>query len=359
MAVPMKVDVKNLHYRRGTVDASPKCTAFVIDGDVIRANWNDFTNPGEEERKGFGHNFYGGYSVKGVLPNLESMIEMTNDADPLNIYLGNPDLKTSYQHRIGIDFFTFSRSKMRQYMASVEGNATTNALVSGYSFNPTTGVRSFKTYNVNGNWNLRTKFSFYTILDAKQRWGTSVDVDYAYYKYADMIGSNDGSAPRLYDANTHQASLNASGSYNYARNSVLYFGCEARLTHADNPTAAGSTTVNVRPYLTVRGRIVGPLSVHSVLQMHNRMGYTDKALNNTTWVWNATISCSLGKHWTLMLDGYDILNQLSNVVTTVNSQGRSEVYYNTLPRYVMLRCQYTVNITPKKKIASVPKYFDF
>ena len=55
-------------------------------------------------------------------------------------------------------------------------------------------------------------------------------------------------------------------------------------------------------------------------------------------------------HWVIMLDGFDMLNQLSNVNYSVNAQGRTITYSNVLPRYAMLHVQYRINIQPKKQI---------
>ena len=50
-----------------------------------------------------------------------------------------------------------------------------------------------------------------------------------------------------------------------------------------------------------------------------------------------------------MLDGFDILGQLSTVRRTLNAQGRTETWYNTVPRYAMLHVVYHLNREPKKK----------
>ena len=38
----------------------------------------------------------------------------------------------------------------------------------------------------------------------------------------------------------------------------------------------------------------------------------------------------------IIADGFDILNRLSNITTVITSQGRTENYRNSLPRYIML-----------------------
>lgn len=50
-----------------------------------------------------------------------------------------------------------------------------------------------------------------------------------------------------------------------------------------------------------------------------------------------------------MADGFDILNQLSNIQRTLNGKGRTEVRTNIIPRYVLFHAVYRFNIMPKKK----------
>ncbi|MBD5364773.1 MAG: outer membrane beta-barrel protein, partial [Bacteroides sp.] len=92
------------------------------------------------------------------------------------------------------------------------------------------------------------------------------------------------------------------------------------------------------------------ISVTTDLMMHSRRGYSDSRLNTNDLVWNARVAKSiLQGNLTFALDGFDILGQLSNVRLTMNSQGRTEARYNTLPRYAMLHVIYRLNIQPKKK----------
>ena len=45
----------------------------------------------------------------------------------------------------------------------------------------------------------------------------------------------------------------------------------------------------------------------------------------------------------------DILDDISNVQHTVNAQGRTETWANSLSRYFMLHVTWRFNVMPKKK----------
>ena len=83
--------------------------------------------------------------------------------------------------------------------------------------------------------------------------------------------------------------------------------------------------------------------------MYSRRGYANAGSNTNDLVWNARISKTIPKLGiTLALDGFDILGNLSNISQMLNSQGRTETYRNSLPRYVMLHAIYRLNKKPKK-----------
>ena len=86
------------------------------------------------------------------------------------------------------------------------------------------------------------------------------------------------------------------------------------------------------------------------LTLYGRTGYTDASLNTNDVVWNARLARPFFKgKWLVMLDGFDILGQLSNVTRTINAQGRTETYTNVLPRYALLHVIYKLDKKPKKE----------
>lgn len=92
------------------------------------------------------------------------------------------------------------------------------------------------------------------------------------------------------------------------------------------------------------------MQISTDLTMYTRRGYEDKMMNKDELVWNARISKRVLKgNLIFILDGFDILGNLSNVQRSINAQGRTESYYNVIPRYVMLHAIYRLNLKPKKK----------
>lgn len=84
--------------------------------------------------------------------------------------------------------------------------------------------------------------------------------------------------------------------------------------------------------------------------IYMRRGYSDPDLNTNNYVWNGRLSYNIPKAGlTFMLDGFDLLHDLSNVQYRVNAQARTETYRNVIPRYVLFHVQWKFNKQPKKK----------
>ena len=49
------------------------------------------------------------------------------------------------------------------------------------------------------------------------------------------------------------------------------------------------------------------------------------------------------------VDGYDLLQQLSNVTYMINAQARTETVSNVIPSYVLFHVYYRFNKNPGKK----------
>ena len=144
---------------------------------------------------------------------------------------------------------------------------------------------------------------------------------------------------------------NLSGTYRF-KNANLSAHAQATWAYATSPRADFATMSSVDFQYGIKTTIHLPwdLEIATDLTMYSRRGYDDVSMNTDDLVWNLRLSKSMlpKRNLVLSLDGFDILGQLSNVRRVVNSQGRTETWYNTVPRYFMARIAYRLNIAPKK-----------
>ncbi|MEE0336560.1 MAG: hypothetical protein U0I89_04605, partial [Prevotella sp.] len=102
--------------------------------------------------------------------------------------------------------------------------------------------------------------------------------------------------------------------------------------------------------VTLSCRLPLDITFATDLRQYSRRGYGEHSINTDDMVWNASLSRSFAKgKWVLKADVFDLLHQLSNTTYTVNAQGRTEVWHNTIPSYGMLHLSYKFNKMPKGK----------
>ena len=99
---------------------------------------------------------------------------------------------------------------------------------------------------------------------------------------------------------------------------------------------------------TAKATLPWRLEISTDLSIYSRRGYDDSGANTNDVVWNARLSKTLPKAGlTFMIDGFDMLHQLSNRSVTMNAQGRTEVWRNVLPNYVLFHVIYRLSKKPK------------
>lgn len=140
--------------------------------------------------------------------------------------------------------------------------------------------------------------------------------------------------------------------YQYKKTNVMAEGSanwRVQRSHRQNFQRVSAVDFNYG--IKANGPIVWGLEYDTEIKMYSRRGYNDASMNDDYLIWNASISKSLlkGKPLTLRLEVVDLLGQRSNVQNNINSQGRTETWHNSVPRYALLHVVYKFNSMAKKK----------
>lgn len=277
------------------------------------------------------------------------LLNYTDDSDPLNISHGNPGLKDTRQTQAK---FTFQAAK--QGSKSVGGNVnyrlTTNAIAMGRTYDPATGAYTTRPQNVNGNWQLWGDLRWLRGFGKGQRFVFDCVTDYNYQNSVDLTGVEGAAAPMR--STVRNLWLGETLRLEYSREKWRAgIKAHANWTHATS-ARPGFETVDAVDYnfaLTGRIELPGGVGFDTDLTLYSRRGYEDRTLNTDDLVWNARLTKSiLGGSLTFIVDGFDILGQLSGVTRSLNAQGRTETFRNVLPSYFMAHVVYRLNIKPKK-----------
>ncbi|MEL6843005.1 MAG: outer membrane beta-barrel protein, partial [Bacteroidota bacterium] len=68
------------------------------------------------------------YSTNQNEPSIEQLQPIIDNTDPLNIYIGNPDLVPEYTHRLRLRYFSFNQYNYTNFFATINANYTENSI---------------------------------------------------------------------------------------------------------------------------------------------------------------------------------------------------------------------------------------
>lgn len=126
-------------------------------------------------------------TTENTVPML-SLVEMQNSTDPLNIYLGNPNLQNSRTSNVTLQ--ATKQKRMLKHTMEIQGLVISNAISRGYIYNPSDGVRTYRMYNVDGNWNAKGYYNFFTPFGPSSQFNISTTLNGEYRHSVDLAGTS-------------------------------------------------------------------------------------------------------------------------------------------------------------------------
>lgn len=283
------------------------------------------------------------YQGSSRQPDILSLIPDTLDnANPLNIRLGNSGLKPSFTHRMNFSYNKYLREHQRSYAVNLNYQVTQNGIAQRVEYNEQTGGRISRPENINGNWNASAHFNMNTALaNPRFRINSNTGVNYNHilgYVYKKQV---------THMNKTRSAVLQEQlrGSY---RNDWLDCGLSGTVRYNWSRNTMGTNQRNVYQFvcgLDLQVKLPWGMKITTDLKENSRRGYNDDAMNTDEWVWNMQIAQSFLKRKaaTISLQCYDILNQNSDITRQITSSGIRDVKTERISRYFMLHFIYRIN----------------
>lgn len=289
------------------------------------------------------------YRGRSSQPSMTDLLPITDDSNPLNITMGNPGLKPSFNHNLNAHYRNYIVEKQRGIFAMLRGQVTQNSVSSRVTYDTETGGRITRPENINGNWSAGGMFGFNTALSNKKfTIGTFTNADYSnsVQYFAQNKMASEKNTTRSVNLREHlrgsfrndwesgwglEVSLNGHVSYQHAENELQPERDLDTYTFA----YGGSTNVTF-PW---------KMSLSTDMNMNSRRGYSESSMNTNELIWNAQISQPLfNGAGTISLQFYDILHEQSNISRTINASMRRDTENNAINSYCMLHFIYKLNI---------------
>ncbi len=277
-------------------------------------------------------------------PSITDLFNMTDNSNPLNIRMGNPDLSPSFSNNINIDWNNFLSTTMQSFTARLSFSNTLNAIESRTQYNEETGGRITQPTNVNGNWNINGNFGWNRPIfvdnftfNASTSASYSNNVGYIYQNNQSLKNTVNnlrlGENLRFnYRTDLWDASL--FGNLNYSNQKSKLVPTNNRATYDFSYGASGNI------YLE------NGFGFSTNISMSSRRGYSSANMNTNELIWNAQVSYRFlkGKAATVSLQAYDILSKRSNISRNISATMRSDTETNAIYSYVMAHFIYRFNM---------------
>ncbi|MFM8347098.1 MAG: outer membrane beta-barrel protein, partial [Bacteroidota bacterium] len=112
-------------------------------------------------------------------PSIQQLQPVIDNTDPLNISVGNPELKPSYSHNVNLNFTTFDPAKFMNFFAFIAATYQTNAITTSQTVDERL-VRTSKPVNVSDNLNVNSNVNFgFPVKAIKSRFNIGPNATYS------------------------------------------------------------------------------------------------------------------------------------------------------------------------------------
>ena len=330
----MQPQISKVDYQKGRIDTLLRRT--VINASPVVNFQYRFSR---QEQLEFRYNADTGW------PNITDMIPDTlSDANPLNIRIGNAELKPSFTQNIQFEYRRTVIDYQRTNAVNLQFHTTRNSTTNRTEYNEVTGGRVSMPVNVNGNWNASANYNFNTALDSKKHWridmntslSTSKNIGFLYRSKDKMTvenitrSGNFGQRLRFTFRQDWesgwQVEANVNGRFNY------------NLNRSNNATASNLDHHNFNYGGSFVLTFPWGMTISSDIEQQSRRGYSDATMNTNHLIWNGSISQRFlpYKQLTISLRAVDILNERDDVNRNVSAVSRTDTKNEMVRSYVLL-----------------------
>lgn len=285
------------------------------------------------------------YNGSTQAPTLEQLQPIRVNTDPLNIYIGNPDLDQAFRHSFNLNYSSWNALKERNLWGGLNFTMTQNAF-SQFSTVDSVGRRIYQTVNVDGiyNANLYSDYGF-KIPDTK--WRLGFGPNFNLNRNVDFIR----------DAKTQTAVKNRTDTRSYGIRISINQYVKDKYNFYISPNfswnsskASVNSSANAE-YWQMNGWAEGNVTLPKKFELGSNVNFQARQkdprfpANNNFTTWNAYLIKRIMKNNDLefKVSLNDILNQNRGYNRSFNSYSFTETYYNTLKRFWLLTVTWNIS----------------
>ena len=282
-------------------------------------------------------NFRLSYNTSAREPSITQLQPIVDNSNPLNIYVGNPDLEQEYAHRLQLRFFSFSQFTMTNFFANITGTFTNNAIVNSKTVDERF-VQTTRPVNIDGEYRVSSFFGM----------GTPVKFIKTRLNIHANFGYNHGSVfINDFEEKTNRYNSSLNVSFDNQRKDRLDLSVGANISHSLTQYAVSSTLD--QDYFNHNYFIDAIVNVGASWAIGSKFNYSiysggTFATNQIVPIWEANLTkYVINKRGQIELSVFDILNENVGFQQSIDLNYVEDTRIRSLGQYFMLSFSYSLN----------------
>lgn len=298
------------------------------------------------------------YRTQTDAPGISQLQNVLNNSNPLQLSIGNPDLKQSYSHSVFVRYSSTSTEKSTSFFMMLSGNYSNNYITnSTYIANGDTtvsgvqlvrGTQLTTPVNLSGYSNFRGFISYgFPLKPVKSI--LNVTVGSTFTKTPGMVNG------LLNHANSQNYSLQFSINSNISKTVDFTVSSNSNFTNTLNSLNAqlNSSYFNQNSRLKLNLLFLNRIVLNTELNHQYYQGLS-AGYNPSFLLWNAGLAYKFlkNKQAEIRFSVFDILGQNQSVTRNITDAYIEDTQSNLLQRYFMLTFTYNIKVFKAKPAES-------
>ncbi|TAL43665.1 MAG: hypothetical protein EPN92_09855, partial [Chitinophagaceae bacterium] len=281
------------------------------------------------------------YSGNSQPPGIDQIQPIRENTDPLNVTVGNPDLKQAFNHNVSLFFTDFKTLSGRNIFVNGSFNIRQNAIVTSQVIEAG-GKRTSQYVNTNGNYNFWFSGSYgFKVkkpeLNISIRTGASGGKNVSFVNNLKNISNNVryNIGTNFYRYKQDKYNFSYGNNFSWNRN-------QSSISTAKNTFWTQNHNFGVDIYLKKKWEFGSDLNI----EIREKVDAFDR--NNNVMDWSAYITRKVfkNKNGQLKLQMFDILDQKIGFERNLSSNYIMERNYEVLRQYFMLSFTWSFSKNP-------------
>jgi len=292
------------------------------------------------------------YSGRTNQPSVDQLQPVIDNSDPLNIQVGNPNLKQSFTHSFRALYNSFDNVHFRNIFATINASIINNNIVSALRRDTLTGADTASYVNLNGTYNISAFFNYGFQLK-KPKSNLNFTTNFTNSRSVSVINKETNYTQNYTIGETIKLTSNLKKNFDMNFSATPTYNIVRYSLQSGNNDNYFSQNLRVgATYYTTSGWILE--------SDFNYTAYEGRAdgYNTAVPLWNASFAKQFlkKKAGELRFSVYDLLNQNASIVRTVSDTYIQDVQTKVLTRYFMLTFTYNLRNFSKTQQKQLPNF---